>query len=45
MNLGRRFNAGAANHHPLRHVVTPEFSRRYATERFCSYLPSVETLG
>jgi len=33
MSLGRRFNAGA--HHPLRHVVTPEFNRRYATEYSC----------
>jgi hypothetical protein len=35
MNLGRRFNAGAGTHHPLRHVVTPEFNRRYATQRSC----------
>jgi len=35
MSLGRRFNAGAGAHHPLRHVVTPEFSRRYATEYSC----------
>jgi hypothetical protein len=33
MNLGRRFNAGAAIHRTLRHVVTPEFKRRYATQR------------
>jgi hypothetical protein len=31
MNLGRRFNAGAAIRQTLRHVVTPEFNRRYAT--------------
>ena len=45
MNLGRRFNAGAATHHTLRHVVTPEFNRRYATQRPCLYLPGVETPG
>jgi len=35
MSLGRRFNAGAGAHHLLRHVVTPEFNRRYATECSC----------
>jgi hypothetical protein len=35
MSLGRRFNAGAGAHRPLRHVVTPEFNRRYATEYSC----------
>jgi hypothetical protein len=35
MNLGRRFNAGAAIRQILRHVVTPEFNRRYATQRSC----------
>jgi hypothetical protein len=36
MNLGRRFNAaGAVIRGSLRHVVTPEFNRRYATRRSC----------
>jgi hypothetical protein len=42
MNLGRRFNAGAATHHTLRHVVTPEFNRRYATHGLANTYPALK---